>query len=90
MCDLSGYELDFWCAKALERDARVTGCDQHGAPLLDGRRSLSHLLSRYRDFPQAWSPSTNWQDAAPILEHLYGKDFLVRSLRRFVACELGC
>jgi hypothetical protein len=84
LSELSGADLDHWVAKALERDLELTGQDKHGAPMLAGRRSLSHLIEKYREFPQVWSPSTNWQDAASILVELYGPDFLVKSMRSFV------
>lgn len=68
LSNLSGPDLDFFVAKALERDAVVTGQDKYGAPILGGARSLSFLIQKYRDFPQAWSPSTKWEDAGPLIE----------------------
>ena len=89
LSDLSGPTLDFWVAKALEKDAPLTGQDKYGAPLLNGKRSLSFLIQKYRDFPQAWSPSTNWQDAGPIIERMLGEDFRTATLRAFIASRLG-
>lgn len=68
LSSLSGAELDFFVAKALERDQTVTGQDKYGAPILDGRRSLAFLVQKYAEFPQAWSPSTKWEDAGPLIE----------------------
>ena len=68
LSSLSGAELDFFVAKALERDQTVTGQDKYGAPILDGRRSLAFLIAKYAEFPQAWSPSTKWEDGGPIIE----------------------
>ena len=88
VCDLTGPELDVWVARALEA-GEPSGVDKYGAPIVNGKRSLAFLIEKYRDFPQVWSPSTNWTDAAPILMHLYGEDFLAESMRRFVLYELG-
>lgn len=89
LSELSGHELDVWVAKALERDEPVTGQDKYGAPILAGKRSLSFLIQKYRDFPQVWSPSTKWEDAGRIIESMYGPDFLATTMRQFVRIKLG-
>ena len=86
---LAGTELDFWCAKALEGNALITGRDKYGAPILAGTRSLSFLIQKYADFPQVWSPATKWEDAGPIIEQMLGAEFRCATLRAFVAARLG-
>lgn len=82
--NLSNHALDLACAAILEGSI-ITGHDKYGAPIFEnGKRSLAFLVEKYRDFPQKWSPSSNWQDAAPILRSLYGADFLERSLMEFI------
>lgn len=69
LSELSGAELDFWVAKAIETGPLETlDVDKYGAPIVNGTRSLSFLIQKYADFPQAWSPSTKWEDGGPIIE----------------------
>ncbi len=65
--DLTGADLDVWVARALEA-GEPSGVDKYGAPIVNGKRSLAFLIEKYRDFPQAWSPSTKWEDGGPIIE----------------------
>ena len=80
-------DLDILVAQALQRD-HPEASDKYGAPIIYGKRSLAFLVEKYQDFPQAWSPSTKWEDAGPILELMHGPDFLVRSMRAFVASRI--
>lgn len=62
-------ELDIACAAALDAARQgERGTDKKGGLTIGGERSLAPLVRRYSEFPQAWSPSTNWEDAGRLIE----------------------